>query len=234
MIHWTQKTSVLLLLIFCYHADAEVQKDYIEKDYIAEMMKLPDETQRVEYVRSLSTNEIWILADQVRDKQGNWHSYGAGVILGFYFGENWGRITPRPDEFTRVIRDKKFNAEMRGALAASGFELGRRWKIEDRLQYFDWVVPLFDERDIPASEKTRIAEYSYRAFKRCLSEVQSLPDTNNTKPVLLDVCHTCAYSMMKVLAIMVESNQAKNAFTKTLEDYANTYEKTDFSKTPKL
>jgi len=189
------------------------------------------------YVRSLSTNEVWLLADQVRDKQGKWQGHAAAVLLSLYFGENWERNTPNFAEVLRLIQDRRLNPELRGALAASGFEIGRAWKTDARLQYFDSVASLFDERDIPASEKSRMAEYSYRAFSRCLSEVRSLSDTNAMKTVLLNACHTRAYGMMKALSAAVEGNpkeHAQGAMAKTLEDYANAYDHTDFPNSPQL
>lgn len=189
------------------------------------------------YVRSLSTNEVWLLADQVRDKQGKWQGHAAAVLLSLYFGENWERNTPNVAEVLRLIQDRRLNPELRGALAASGFEIGRAWEIGARLQYFDSVVSLFDERDIPASEKTRMAEYSYRAFSRCLSEVRSLSDTNAMKTVLLNTCHTRAQGMMKTLSATVEENpkeQAGGAMARALEDYANIYEHADFPRSPQL
>ena len=199
------------------------------------MMKISDETQRIAYVRTLTTNEVWLMASQAFDK--GWNSYSAGAILTAYFGENWERNTPGMDAVENVIRDKKFNPQLRGALAASGFEIGRKWKQEDRLKYFDFVTSLFSEGDIPPADKARIAEYSYLAFKRCLSEARSLSDTNAVKSVLLNACHARAQGMMRALSATIEANpkeQARGTMGKVLEDYASTYEHADLPNSPQL
>ncbi len=171
-----------------------------ESNYYDRVRSLTNWSDVATYVRALSEDEVWLLANQVRDKQGNWQAYPSAVLLALYYGENWEHKTPTLAKVSRIIQDKCLNPGLRGALAASGFEIGRAWKIEDRLQYFDLVAPLLGERDIAAADKTRIAEYSYRAFTRCLSEVRALSDTNAVKAFVLNACHACARGMMKALA----------------------------------
>jgi hypothetical protein len=224
------RLSAVLLLVLCHSACAGNNKDHI-----GAMMSIPDETQRIAYVRALATNEVWVMASQAFDK--GWDSYSAGAILAAYFGDNWERNTPDAKEVAAVIGDRSFSPRLRGALAGSGFEISRAWKTEDKIQYFGLVTSLLGERDITATEKTRVADYSYRAFERCLSEVRSLSDTNAMKSVYLNECHTRARDMMKSLSAIVEDNpkeQVDGTMMKLLEDYASTYEHRDFPDSPKL
>ncbi|MDY0281669.1 MAG: hypothetical protein RBR35_14045 [Salinivirgaceae bacterium] len=221
------KLSIILFLIMCSCVEA--------KDYIDTMMKIPDETQRIVYVCSLTTNEVWLMASQAFDK--GWDSVGAGAILAAHFGENWERNTPSMNTIKTILQNRKFNSKLRGALAASGFEISRLWTMEDRLKYFDLIVPLFNEDDIPDIEKIRMAEYSFLAFKRCLSEVQVLSEKNVTKTRLLNACHTCAREMIKTLATVVEKcpkEKASDVVVKTLENYAKEYKRGDFPSSPEL
>ena len=221
-----RKLPVVIFLLLCCHARAENQKDYI-----GSVMQIPDETQRMAYVRNLATNEVWLLASQAFDK--GWDSYGVGAILTIYFGD----ITLSRQMIDAVIRNKSLNPKLRGSLATAGFETGRTWKIEDSLQYFDSAQPLLNDGEITEEDKIRIAEYSYRAFSRCLSEVRALSDTNATKSVLLNACHTRAQGMMKAISATVEGNPkelSQGTMAKALEDYANAYEHTDFPNSPQL
>lgn len=229
MIRWPYACVAVLICCGTAHGG--------QRDLVGELSAIQDETQRIAYVRALTTNEVWLLANEVRDKQGHWQSYGAAVILSYYFGEDWERHTPQPADFSRVVNNTNLNPELRGSLAASGFELGRRWKIEDQLQYFDLASRLITGADIPTREKSQIAEYSYRAFARCLSEVRGLSGSNAVQSQLLDHCHSNAQAMMSVLAAVV--NQAPQERTtapmaKVLEDYVAVYERGDLPESPEL
>lgn len=224
------KLLIVLIFALCCSAKGEGQRDYI-----GEMMNITNEAHRIAYVRSLTENEVWLMASQGFDK--GWDSFAAGAILGAYFGENWERNPPSMNVVENVIRDKKFNPKLRGALAASGFEISRAWEFNDRLRYFDSVAALLRENDVPAVDKARMAEYSQFAFKRCLSETRSLSDTNVMKSVHLNACHARAQVMMKTLSSTIEGNpkeQAEGAMAKALEDYARIYEHEDFPKSPQF
>lgn len=222
-----QLVSFMLMFVCVFGAYGAETNHY-------ERLRTLNDWDKVEaYVRALPEEEVWVLANQVRDDQGNWQAYPSGVLLALYYGENWERKTPTLNKVLRIIQDNQFHPALRGAVAASGFEISRSWEIDDRLRYFDSVVPLLINNDIPAAEKAQMAEYSFRAFKRCLSELRLLSDTNDMKSVLLDAFHTRAQVMMKTLSSLIEMNpkeQAEGAIGKALEDYARIYEHEDFPK----
>lgn len=226
-----QLFAFILMLVCVFGAFGAETNHYERLRTLADWNKVED------YVRALPEEEVWVLANQVRDDQGNWQAYPSGVLLALYYGENWERNTPTLNNVLRIVQDNQFDPALRGAVAASGFEISRSWEIDDRLRYFDSVVSLLSNNDIPAVEKAQMAEYSFRAFKRCLSELRSLSDTNDMKSALFNAFHARARGMMKALSSAIETNpkeQAEGAIAKALEDYARTYEHDDFPKSLQL
>ena len=207
-----------------------------QRDYYAEMMTPPnDDMTRAAYIRSLTTNEVWILANQACANGWSSEIVGGGILAPF-FGANWQPSFP---EFRQIITDKSRNSALRGSLAISGFEFqSKAWAIQDRLQYFDDVFPLFDDQNVPDFDKVRIAESSYRTFSSVLSEIQELPDVDDQKNILLNACHKQAQRTMRAVTKIVEENiqkQTANApaksIVRTLENYVNTYEVGNYPKT---
>lgn len=220
-----------LFFIFVIGAWGAGTNHYERLRTLADWKKIAD------YVQALPEEEVWELINQVRDDQGIWQAYPSGVLLALYYGENWEHRTPTLEKVLKIIQDNHLEPALRGAVAASGFEISRTWEIADKLRYFDSVVSLLNDNDIPAAERARIAEYSFRSFKRCLNELHPMSDADGMKSVLLNTLHDRAQVMMKALASIIEKHpeeQTEGAMAKTLENYVRTYEGNDFLKSPQL
>lgn len=228
-----KRVSLVVFLLFAYLCGASGA----ETNHYERLQSLTNWNEIGDYLRALPEDEVWVLANQMLDNQGNWQSYPSGILLALYYGDNWERRTPTIDKVLCIIQDARFLPELRGSLAASGFEISRAWEFEDRIRYFKFISDFFCKDDIPIAEKSLIAEYSYNAFKRCLSEVVLLSVPNTKKSALLNDCHTCARIMMSALSALVERNQNDGnnaALRKALEAYASTYEHDSYTESPQL
>ena len=137
---------------------------FADTNYVDEAMKLSREEEKIEYVRSLDQEAVWVMASQAYEKEWSDYAVAAGIIDP-YFGSRWAVNPPSEQDLLCVITNSSLHPRLRSGLAASGMRYADRWEFKAFLHYVDAVLSVLEDQDSTSLPVEKIPEQMHRYLK---------------------------------------------------------------------